>query len=357
MKKVVSTLPLLFLLSAAALSASDGDDLLPSELNGWQRDSYQRVSAINLAEVSGTEAALLLEYGSQRAERARYQRGTTAWQLVVHHMLDHSSAYGAYTLLRAGGTPLRLGEAAARVGERIVFYQGNYFVVADAAASPPALAALARHLEAQAGRQPALPNLPYYLPQTGLVPGTDYYLLGPLALARVAPFGPGDWGGFAYGAEAESARYRLKEGEATLVLFSYPTPQIAAERLRDFQRLFDFNGEGDPARPRAYGRRTGTFVAFVGGALSPAAANGLLDQVRYERQLSWSRPGELRVEENWAETVVSLFTGAGLFILSTLALALAFAVFRMLVDRLWPGKVFGRKEAAEIIRLNLDRDR
>ena len=54
-------MPLLFLLSAAALSASDGDDLLPSELNGWQRDSYQRVSAINLAEVSGTEAALLLE--------------------------------------------------------------------------------------------------------------------------------------------------------------------------------------------------------------------------------------------------------------------------------------------------------
>ena len=355
--KLAPILLLLCLLSAAALSASDGDDLLPSELNGWQRDSHRQVSAIDLAEVSGNEAALLLEYGSQRAERARYQRDTATWQLVVHHMLDRSSAYGAYTLLRAGGTPLPLGEAAARVGERIVFYQGNYFVVADATARRPALASLARHLEAQAGRQPALPNLPYYLPQTGLVPGTDYYLLGPLALARVAPFGPGDWGGFAYGAEAESARYRLKEGEATLVLFSYPTPQIASERLLDFQRLFDFNGVGDPARPRAYGRRTGTFVAFVAGPLSLAAANGLLEQVSYERQLSWSRPGELRVEEDWAETVVSLFTGAGLFILSTLALALAFAVFRMLVERLWPGKVFGRKEAAEIIRLNLDRDR
>ena len=355
--KMAPILPLLFLLSAAVLSASDGDDLLPSELNGWQRDSYQRVNAVELAVVSGDEAALLLEYGSQRAESARYRRDTAAWQLVVHHMLDRSSAYGVFTLLRAGGTPLPLGEAAAHVGDRIVFYQGNYFVVADATARRPALAALARHLEAQAGRQPALPNLPYYLPQTGFVPGTDYYLLGPLALARVAPFGPGDWGGFAYGAEAESARYRLKGGEATLVLFSYPTPQIASERLRDLQRLFDFNGEGDPARPRAFGRRTGTFVAFVGGPLSPAAANGLLDQVRYERQLSWSRPGESRVEEDWAETVVSLFIGAGLFILLTLALALAFAVFRMLVERLWPGKVFGRRDAAEIIRLDLDRDR
>ena len=44
--KLAPILLLLCLLSAAALSASDGDDLLPSELNGWHRDSHRQVSAI-----------------------------------------------------------------------------------------------------------------------------------------------------------------------------------------------------------------------------------------------------------------------------------------------------------------------
>lgn len=341
--------------TAVRLEAADQAPvtLLPTQLGTWGQRAWEREEAPALERLAGTEAALLREYGCMRVEQALYARGRIEWRVTVYEMQDRSGAYGAFTLLRAGGQSLPLGEAGARIGGRLVFYQGNYFASVESTAGAPDLPGLARHLAARNPLQPSLPTLPSYLPPEGLVAGSERYLLGPQALRRVAPLAEGDWVGFAYAAEVEAARYRLGANEATLLLISYPTPQIAADRLRDFERLFNLNGTGAPLRPLVYAKRSGTLVVFLAGVESGQEAARLLGQVRYEAELAWSEPSEPRSAESWAKTLLNISIGTGLLLLFTLLSGLAFGVVRLLVKRLLPGRVFDRPEDTEIIRLNL----
>ena len=360
----------LFLISLPALGAAP-EALLPAQL-GVQRITWEKVEATQLERVAGDQAALLREYGARRAEQAVYGDPPLLLRirLTVYIMQDRSGAYGAFTLLREKVKPVEVvevGEAGVfyRLGNdprtlfRFMFYQGNYLVMTEGlierhgTGTREWLRRVARHL-AEAGReQPSLPTLPRYLPREGFVEGSDRYLLGPLALGEVAPLAPGDWAGFAYGAEAGAGRYRLGRAEATLLLFSYPTPQIAADRLRDFERLFNLNGTGDPARPLAFAKRSGTLVVFVSGVTSGQDAATLLNRVRYETEISWSETSPPQPEPHWTVTMVNLFLGTGLFVVYAFLSAVAFGAVRVLIQRLLPGRVFDRPEDTEIIRLDL----
>ena len=335
-------------LLAWPIAAAAQAPLLPAQLGAWERKDWQQVGATELERVAGEQAALLREYGCQRAEQAVYRHGAAEWRVRVSEMQDRSSAYGAFTLLG----PIVARRLASR--NALLFYEGNYLVHSWATgAFDPPVGSLVEHLKQIGAPQPSLPTLPGYLPREGFVEGSDRYLLGPLALAEVAPLAPGDWAGFAYGAEAEAGRYRVGRSEATLLLFSYPTPQIARERLLDFERLFNLNGTGDPARPLAFAKRSGTLVVFVSGAASGQDAATLLDRVRYQMELSWSETSPAQAEPHWAVTMLQLFIGTGLFLVYAFMSALAFAGVRLLIQRLLPGKIFDRPEDKEIIRLNL----
>lgn len=342
------------LVGVGGAAAAGVEPLLPAQVGNWQRVAFEEVRAPELERLAGSEAALLREYGSLRGAQGVYQQGASQWRVTLQEMQDRSSSYGAFTLLRAGGQPIGVGEAGVVSGGRLLFYHGNYFVSVEPPTGIGELSPLVRHLAARAGPQPSLPTLPAYLPRDGLVAGSDRYLLGPLALARVAPLGPGDWAGFAYGAEVEAGRYRVDGTEATLLLLSYPTPQIAAQRLRDFERLFNLNGTGDPLRALAFAKRSGTLLVLVSGVDSGQAAARLLNQVRYEAEISWSEPSDPRPNPNWAKTLLNIFIGTGLLLLFALLSGIAFGLVRVVVKRILPGKVFDRPEDMEIIRLDLD---
>lgn len=344
---------LLGLLSASP--APGRDPLLPVHLGAWERAGWRQAEAPQLERLVGEQAPLYREYGSLRAEQADYRRGAAEWRVTLQVMRDRSGAYGAFTLLRAGGEPVALGEAGARAGDAYLFYQGNYFLSAQGPAELPDLQRLSRLLGEQSGPTASLPTLPSYLPRRGLMAGSDRYLLGPLALARVAPLAPGDWAGFAYGAEVEAASYRVDTREAILLMISYPTPQIAAARLRDFERLLNLNGTGDPLRPLAYAKRSGTLVALVAGIESGQDAASVLSQVRYEAELSWSETSDPSAEVSWTNTLQNLFLGTAVFVLFAFLSGLLFGAIRLLVKRCLPGKVFDRPEDTEIIVLNLNR--
>lgn len=338
-------------LCAAGLWAAE--PLSPAQLGQWKRADVERAEAPELERLVADQAPLLREYGSLRAEQASYRRGAATGQITLHEMQDRSGAYGAFTLLRAGGQAMQIGEAGARSGNRFVFYQGNYLATGEGAFGLADLKALVKQLQAEKRSQPSLPTLPSFLPRQGFMPGSDRYVLGPLALGQVAPLGPGDWVGFAYGAEVEAARYHVDNAEATLLLIRYPTPQIAAERLRDFERLFNLNGAGDPRRPLAYAKRSGSLAAFASGTQSPQAAARLLDRVRYEAQVSWSRPGKPRALPDWPDTVLNIFTGTAVLLSLALLSGFALGLVRLVLKRLLPGKVFDRPEDTEIIMLDL----
>lgn len=359
---LLSTLVTLVLLSPAVLAntvyGAAADTLLPAELGAWQQTAWERVEAPELERLGTIPggAALLREYGCRRAERAWYRSGDLEGRVTVFEMADRSGAYGAFTLL---GAPtgllterrIALGEAGIAGVDAALFYQGNYLV--NTWGSTPARESL-EHLRRLGGAQASLPTLPDYLPREGFVAGSDRYLLGPVALNLVAPLAEGDWAGFVYGAEAEAARYRVGGEEATLVLVSYPTPQIAAARLRDFEQLFNLNGAGDSRRRPVYAKRSGTLVVVVAGIESQQTAERLLDQVRYETEISWSRPAKPRPQIDWVLTIFNILVGTGLLLLFALLSGVAFGVVRLLVKRVLPGKVFDRPEDTEIIQLNLN---
>lgn len=344
----------LLLLPTCVRAAGDAAGVLPARLADWERAGWKQVGARDLESLVGPQAGLLREYGSLSAESAEYSRGDARWQVTLHRMQDRSGAYGAFTLLRADGAPVALGEAGARTGSVFVFYQGNYFVTASKEAGEAELGALARLLAAQPEPAASLPLLPSFLPQQGLLRGSERYLLGPLGLGSVLPLAPGDWTGFAYGAEVVLARYRVGGVEAALLLISYPTPQIARERLADFERLFNLNGTGDPLRPLVYAKRSGTLVSFVSGLESGQAAASVLEQVPYEMKVSWSDPSNPRPEPEWAKMLVNIFIGTGVVLLFTFLSAVAYGLLRLLIKRLFPGVLFDRPSENDLIILKLE---
>lgn len=349
---------LLTLLAAVCLGAealhAQNPPVLPAELAGWQRAEWTRVDARELESLAGEEAAVLREYGCLRAETAAYQKGATRWQVTLFRMQDRTGAYGAHSLLRGAGPTLPVGEAGTRTAARLAFYQGNYFVWADPLADQDALGALEQVLARLPEQVASLPILHTFLPAAGRVRGTEQYFLGPAALARVFAPASGDWVGFAYGAEVQLARYRNSDGEATVLLISYPTPQIAAERLRAFERLFNLNDDGDCLRPSMFARRMGTLVAFVSGPKTAAEAAPLLDGIRYQTQVSWSDPSDPRAAFNWPHTLLNLFVGTGLILLFTLLSGVAYALIRLALKRYFPGLLFDRPSDSDMIIFKLE---
>lgn len=341
--------------NVASLAAGPDSLPLPPQLDGWEQTSCRQVGPRQLEQAAGEEAPLLREYGVQQSVLCGYRRESASWTVTVHRMNSRSSAYGAFTLLGpTTGAVRNPGDAGASGGGRTVFYQGSYLAFADAEASLGAMGELAEYLEGTGGSYSSLPILPEFLPVEGRVPGSETYILGPLALRRVAPLAAGDWAGFSYGGEAVAARYRFggERGEVTVLLFSYPTPQITSATLRGIQDIFDLEGTL-PGRPRAFVYRAGTLIVLISGADSQATANTLAEGVQYGRVLAWSIPPEGLTATEWLGIIGDKFIGAGMMMLLAMLVTMAFAGLRYLVERLWPGKVFNRPENTEIIQLHL----
>src|SRR6185437_2365677 len=87
---------------------------------------------------------------------------------------------------------------------------------------------------------------------------------------------------FSRSPEVEFAQYRSSNGDATLTLINYPTPQIAGERLKAIQSA------GLPGA--FYFRRSGPIVAVVNGNIPSSEAESLLASVNYDADVTWNQP-------------------------------------------------------------------
>ena len=94
--------------------------------------------------------------------------------------------------------------------------------------------------------QSPLPTLPKYLP-AGAEPNSERYITGPDSLARFAPAIPPSTAAFHFNADGELAKYK----QATLIVFSYPTMEMARDSIAHFQQI-----------PGAMVKRTGPLVAI-----------------------------------------------------------------------------------------------
>jgi hypothetical protein len=360
-------LVLLFGASAAfSVFASDNTpaSILPREFSGWQSRSASRLSQDpSLADPAN--AALLKEYGFTDFESVHYVRDD-GHKLTVKaaRFADASGAYGAFTYYKLPPMLVeKIGDQGASWNERVLFYRGNILVDADfdgvTAMSAAELRSLADGLTLPNDNGGKLPGLPAYLPPQSYIKNSAKYVVGPVGLAKLnAPIGA-DLVGFDVGAEVVLGSYNTAEGDATLMLISYPTPQIAAERLRNIdgaQRANSPPASGSPpgaASAPIFDRRTGPIVAIAAGPWSPSEAKSILASVNYEANVTWNENTYFTKKDNIGNLIVNVLYLCGIIAGFAVVAGLAFGGFRLLIKRFLPDRIFDRREDVEFISLHL----
>jgi hypothetical protein len=179
-----------------------------------------------------------------------------------------------------------------------------------------------------------------------LLPNTDRYITGPVALERAGVPIPASLIDFSKSPEVAVAKYRGAGGTATLTLIEYPTPQIAGERLRALQSA------SLPAGP-FYFKRSGPILAAVSGDTREADAQTLLASINYDADVTWNEPPKHKHIAQATDFLIAVFILIGIILLIALIFGFAFGGFRMLAKRFFPNRGFDRPDEIEIIRLNL----
>ena len=348
---------ILFLIAAARPAAAQS--VLPSSFANWSAaEPSVVIPSTGLDQTLGQDAAIFREYFLKGFEQRTYTHGAQTAAITLYRFRDPSSAYGAYTFLRNDSlTSLELGSFGAAAGDRALVVIGDFLVDVTAKPTRPSnadLKQLVTSLDKIADHTP-FPSIGEHLPEQGLVRRSEHYVVGPRALAQYVPLGTDDWVGFDHSAETILARYHLAGKEATLLIASYPTQQIAADKFAGMLRRFTFDPPGGvpPDQTVLFGKRSSSLIAVVVGAPSREAANNLLDQVQYESQVTWNEPKHTLTDPTIGSIVVGAFLGTGVIMLLALAVGLGFGGFRAVLRIFFPNKIFDREKQIEILQLGI----
>lgn len=359
MRIVRVVLPLIVLLGAAfadqsASKPTSPAELLPAAFGGWHM--AKPVQSNNAAAADPTNANVLKEYGFTDFEVAAYTRDDGRRLTVkAARFADASGAYGAFSFYK---TPAmlneKIGDQGYSLNERILFYRGNILVDAVfqqlSAMSAAELRELADALPLPAGSSGNLPGLPAYLPKESYRQNTSRYVVGPAALEKLgAPLSP-QYVDFSKGAEVVLGDYNVSGSVATMMLISYPTPQIAASQLKQIESAQQAHQLGES---QIVSRRTGPILVLVSGPVSAGDAKSLLASVNYDADVTWNQNTYFTRRDNVANLIVGVIILAGIIGGMSIVAGLAFGGFRMAMKRVFPNRVFDRPDQMEIIALHL----
>ena len=253
---------LLFLLAIPALAFPA---ILPETIGAWQRGTASAAAI--------PDQKVWQEFGLQEAEMAPYAANGRKYTISAYRFADATGAFAALDEIRpADAKPVETTGVGLQNDTSEFVAVGNYLFVFKGY-RPKAdelnhVVGTAPHYS-----QSPLPTLPRYLPP-GAAPNSQRYITGPESLTKYAPSIPPSTAAFHFSAEGALAKYNLGGREQTLILFSYPTMEMARDRILHFQQI-----------PGAVVRRTGPLVAVTLSA-TPDDAERLLSQVRYQAEIT-----------------------------------------------------------------------
>ncbi len=337
--------------------------LLPQRFGGWEMQGSPQTST-DPAAADPTNAAVLKEYRFSDVASSTYTRddGRTL-KIRAARFADASGAFGAYTFyLQPGMAKEQIGDQAASVGNRVLFYRGHVLVDAqfsqESAMSVAQLKELAAALPRPSGNSGNLPTFIEFMPHRGYAANTQKYLMGPAALAAQAPPVSADLVDFNASSEVSMARYNTSSGDATLMLISYPTPQLAAEHLRRIEAAHHV------APPQAgvssvestgsfFDKRTGPIIAIATGPVSDSDAKSLLGMVNWEASVTWNQATDNQQARDLYMLILNILILCGILAGLGVVAGVAFGGIRILMKRWYPDKIFDRPEQMEFISLRL----
>ena len=356
---------LLFLCGAAfAADAPAPTSVLPNQFGGWQVSGPVTKSG-DAAVADPANAAVLKEYGFRDFEKAEYTSDDGRKLAVKAAVFDDASgAYGAFTYYQ---TPAmleeKIGGQAGSLNNRVLFFQENVLVDAVfdklSAMSAAELRELAGLLPRPTGSAGKLPPLRSYLPTHGYERNTTKYILGPVALEHAGAPLPSATVDFKSGAEVIVGKYAATAGDSTLMLIAYPTPQIAAEKLRQIDAAHQVTAQQPGVASIVdvgpfFDKRTGPIVAIAAGPLSQSEARAMLGSISYQADVTWNENTFASKRDNLANLLFNVIVLCGVVIGLALVAGVGFGGIRILMKRIFPGRVFDRPEETEIISLHLE---
>jgi hypothetical protein len=346
-------LPLAAVTACFAAGTGTPPSILPQAFGGWQITAAKTSS--NSESADPTNAALLKEYGFKDFEGGTYSRADgRKLKIKAARFEDASGAYGAFTFYKMPQMlNERIGDQGASLNERVLFYRGNILVDAVfqqlSAMSAAELRELAEALPRPGGSIANLPGLPAYLPKESYIKNTAKYIVGPLALEATAAPLPAKYVDFSKGAEVVLGGYNLSGARATLILISYPTPQIASTQLK----LIESAQQAHQLDSIVTSKRTGPILVLASGSVSSGDAKSLVSDVNYDADVTWNERTNFTRRDNAANLIVGVILLAAIVCGISIVAGIAFGGFRLAIKRLLPGKVFDRPEDVEFISLHL----
>lgn len=265
---------------------------------------WREHTRVKVEPLTPPDPSLFAEFGGDATEKALYSGPAGKFTACAYRLLDSTGALALYQAMRPEtAIPLRgslMGSTTP--GSMFVVYQ-NYLLVFEG--WRPTSAEFKELWEKLPGLRSGggLPVLAGYLPEKGLVRNSERYVLGPGSLSKFQPQFPPILAGFELGGEAQAGRFRAPEGEMNLLIFSYPTPQIARERLKEFEK-----------QPGWAAKRSGSYVAVVPDAVNRPAAEALLAGINYHQNFVWNEATKPPPMPDVGGMLVAIFELTGLLL-------------------------------------------
>jgi hypothetical protein len=328
--------------------------LLPAA-NWQQADSH----SLPLSEVAnyGGDPAIEREYGVKALDLRTYTLGKRQVQVVVEPAPDPTSSYGLLTfyatpyMKQPKGIQLTFGDANQFLMARGVNF--IRFLRSKSAVSDNEYRALLIFVGGTKPSERTMEVLPRPLPEKGLVPGTEKYLLGMEAAKRVLPAFRTDLIGFDQGAEVQLGQYQEGKGTSTLISIGYPTPHIARTRFGSMSSLLGLNR--DQAGDVTYGKRDGSYVFLVLNAPNKDSASTLLDQLKLTTNVTWDQ--KYNSERTFTLDLIHMILAIILlcFILVGVCAVggVLFFLSKRFAAKFFPTSQWARSQDEQLIRLNL----
>lgn len=347
-------------LSVPAKGASD-TSVLPKQFGGWQLQGTLQISK-DAAVADAANPAILKEYGFSDFSSGTY-RSEDGRKLTVRaaRFADASGAYGAFTYYKQPEMlNEKIGDQASSLNNRVMFYRGNVLVEALfdklTVMSAAELRELAGDLPLPQGGARNLPSLPIYLPKQDYVKNTAKYIMGPAALEKVGSPLSAQLIDFAAGAEVVEGTYRASSGEGTLLLISYPTPQIATEHFKRIEAAHQPNaaaGQPGIVDMGAFAqKRSGPIIAVATGPISQNEASALLAPFHYDADVTWNENTFFDKKNNVANLLWNVVVLCGVLMGITVAAGFAFGGVRVALQKLLPQR--RRDVEDDFIALHID---
>ncbi len=282
-------------------------------------DYFDKLEKTNSQSVAPPDPALFEEYGFDQAEKAEYGKLTVAaWRFR-----DTTGALAGFQYLRPqDAKPCDVAKVAACTPGEDMIAQGNY-VLQFSGKKPKPVEFNLFLAHAPRYEQSPLPTLPGFLPENGLIPNSERYILGPVALERYGKGVPPSDVAFHLSAEGEYARYKGRNSEFGLLLFTYPVPNMARDQADALRKV-----------PGAIVKRTGPLVAVVMNPPNADDAERLLSRLNWEATVTMNQIPERNQAIGWARALLNMFLLTGVILVFCVVSGVLFGAFRVLRRRL-----------------------